>query len=261
MHQDHIVADKFTNAYTELQSNLAKIIDSQTVKDPRDPKMVSTTILRPTYHCLQCSAVLSIDERDNHCQTARHQFCMLPCKAISFPHLLTGTQLSRADLAASGAACVMISSMIPLLREFVWKKVYLRVGIFDSYIRVTQLTLIDGKKRKLSAIYPQGEEDKFVLPNSNALTCITGAPRGIFNLGQTCYMSVILQAMVHNPLMRNYFLSNRHDPAECPTENCIACAMTISFTDILATEKTDGHGPIDMLHRSWKHYPVSTVSV
>lgn len=117
----------------------------------------------------------------------------------------------------------------------------------------------DGRKRKLSAIYPQGEEDKFVLPNANTLSCQAGAPRGIFNLGQTCYMSVILQALIHNPLMRNFFLASRHDVAECSIENCIACALTTSFSDILATEKIDGHGPVELLYKSWRNHPVQYV--
>lgn len=71
-------------------------------------------------------------------------------------------------------------------------------------------------------------------------------------------MSVILQAMVHNPLMRNFFLASRHDTAECTGENCVACAMTVSFTDILATEKIDGHGPVELLYKSWKNHPVGS---
>ena len=115
---------------------------------------------------------------------------------------------------------------------------------------------LQNRKRKLGALNSSNEEDKFILPNSNSLSCQAGAPRGIWNLGQTCYLSVILQAMVHNPLMRNYFLSSRHDTAECTIDNCIVCALTASFTDILATEKVDGHGPVEMLNKSWKNNAV-----
>ena len=88
------------------------------------------------------------------------------------------------------------------------------------------------------------------------LSCQAGAPRGIFNLGQTCYMSVILQAMIHNPLMRNFFLACRHDTTDCANENCVACALTASFSDVLATEKIDGHGPVELLYKSWRNHPV-----
>ena len=61
--------------------------------------------------------------------------------------------------------------------------------------------------------------------------------------------------MIHNPLMRNYFLASRHDSSECQLENCTGCAMTTSFTDMLATEKIDGHGPVELLSKSWKNSP------
>jgi hypothetical protein len=48
-------------------------------------------------------------------------------------------------------------------------------------------------------------------------------------------------------------MSGQHDTAECSNDNCVACAMTGTFIDMLATEKLDGHGPIDMLFKSWKN--------
>ena len=159
-----------------------------------------------------------------------------------------------------------------LCDDFVYDPVFERIRVDQSlppnlagtdkfrgeYVKQLMASL-ETKKRKLGAVYPGSEEDKFVLPNSNQLSCQAGAPRGIWNLGQTCYLSVILQAMVHNPLMRNYFLSSRHDTAECTIDNCILCALTASFTDILATEKFDGHGPVEMLSKSWKNHPVGWV--
>ena len=115
----------------------------------------------------------------------------------------------------------------------------------------------DGKKRKLNLVSRSMEEEKLVLPNANHLSCQSGAPRGIFNLGQTCYLSVILQTLVHNPMMKNYFLASRHEPTECHLQHCTACAMTTSFVDICTTEKLDGHGPVDLLYKSWMNNPVS----
>ena len=79
----------------------------------------------------------------------------------------------------------------------------------------------------------------------------------MYNLGQTCYMSVILQAMIHNPFMPKHFLSSRHDTTECTEDLCIPCAMIGSFADVLATEKTEGHGPVELLFKTWKHNPVT----
>ncbi|KAJ2781603.1 hypothetical protein H4R18_002787 [Coemansia javaensis] len=39
--------------------------------------------------------------------------------------------------------------------------------------------------------------------------------RGLYNLGATCYLSVVLQALVHNPLLRGWMLSDGHHPSRC----------------------------------------------
>ncbi|KAJ1954040.1 Ubiquitin carboxyl-terminal hydrolase 22, partial [Dipsacomyces acuminosporus] len=39
--------------------------------------------------------------------------------------------------------------------------------------------------------------------------------RGLYNLGATCYLSVVLQALIHNPLMRGWMLSDGHHPSKC----------------------------------------------
>ena len=113
------------------------------------------------------------------------------------------------------------------------------------------------KKRKLSSFLA---DDRPALSEPHGLSCRSGAPRGLYNLGQSCYMSVILQAMVHNPFLRNYYLSNRHTISECIIENCIDCTLTASFADILATEKRDGYGPVELLYKSWKSHPVSVTA-
>ncbi|KAI4149025.1 MAG: hypothetical protein LQ340_004820 [Diploschistes diacapsis] len=213
MSQASQTAESLTNAYVNMQHTLSKPLETQTTKDNKDTKKIPMTTLRPTYMCLQCATISSLEDRDVH--TIESRSGCLWC--------------GRCD-------------------DFVYDPTFER-------IRVDQSGPANSRKRKPNAIYPTGEEDKFVLPNSNALSCQAGAPRGIYNMGQTCYLSVVLQAMIHNPMMRNYFLSSRHDSAECEVENCVACALTISFSDILATEKMDGHGPVDLLYRSWRHAP------
>ena len=69
------VSEKLTNAYVNLQSHLGKAAETQTTKDPKDPKKIPMTTLRPTYLCLQCSTISSLEDRDAHCQARKHQLC------------------------------------------------------------------------------------------------------------------------------------------------------------------------------------------
>ncbi|MCJ1372960.1 hypothetical protein MMC20_004186 [Loxospora ochrophaea] len=218
-------AEKFTTAYTTLQKLVAKPCDpvNQTTKDPKNPHMGAITCLRSTYHCLQCAHVGDLKGRDTHYETCLH--------ALSIE--------SRSGFLHC-AIC----------KDFIYDPTFERIRI-----EMNPSSSMNDKKRKLDVLYPQREEDELVSPNSNELSCMAGAPRGMYNLGQTCYMSVILQAMIHNPFMPKHFLSSRHDTTECTEDLCIPCAMIGSFADVLATEKTEGHGPVELLFKTWKHNP------
>jgi ubiquitin carboxyl-terminal hydrolase 22/27/51 len=40
--------------------------------------------------------------------------------------------------------------------------------------------------------------------------------RPLLNLSQTCFLSAILQALIHNPLLKAYFLADKHNRHACP---------------------------------------------
>jgi hypothetical protein len=70
-------------------------------------------------------------------------------------------------------------------------------------------------------------------------------------MGQTCFMSVILQTVVHNPFIRNFFLAEGHKTADCERESCVSCALDEMIVEFHSAEKTEGYGAVAMLMGSW----------
>ncbi|CAE6487435.1 unnamed protein product [Rhizoctonia solani] len=74
--------------------------------------------------------------------------------------------------------------------------------------------------------------------------------RGLVNMGNTCYLNVIVQTMVHNPLVRNYYMSDRHNHQLCETKDCMSCEMDQLFTKIYSSEPGP-FVPTSLLHCLW----------
>ncbi len=74
-----------------------------------------------------------------------------------------------------------------------------------------------------------------MFPSPPPKTCVylpmTGR-RGLLNLGQTCFLNAVLQCFAHNPLLRNFFLSDKHNWKLCKAKNCTCCEMDKFFTEV-----------------------------
>ncbi|CCH45581.1 Ubiquitin carboxyl-terminal hydrolase [Wickerhamomyces ciferrii] len=76
--------------------------------------------------------------------------------------------------------------------------------------------------------------------------------RGFVNMGSTCFMSSVLQTIIHNPIIRNYFMSEGHIDCLKGKNECITCCVDEIITDFFTSNKTSGFGPTSLLSAAWK---------
>ena len=70
-------------------------------------------------------------------------------------------------------------------------------------------------------------------------------------MGATCYMNVILQCLVHNPLLRNFYLGDGHQSGDWLYENGMSCAMDDMCQEFYAQETTTGYSASNILASFW----------
>ncbi|CAO3646302.1 unnamed protein product [Cunninghamella blakesleeana] len=95
---------------------------------------------------------------------------------------------------------------------------------------------------------PYQDEIDTIVYNSKLSSC--QGVRGLCNMGNTCFMNVILQSFLHNPLLKAYFLSDQHNPKLCLTKYCLCCEMDRLFAEIYSHQK-EPYGPCHFLQAMW----------
>jgi ubiquitin carboxyl-terminal hydrolase 22/27/51 len=149
----------------------------------------------------------------------------------------------------------------------------------DLVYEPSSIQTSNAKKRKLAQV--NDEDDSYLTANTSQRPCGREGVRGLFNLGETCYMNAVLQMMIHNPLLASYFLGMGHPVHLCPIskepekknesesedeegsddkpeqKSCVACGMTEVFSDATMPDQSQPTHAVNLLFASWKNIPVS----
>ena len=67
-------------------------------------------------------------------------------------------------------------------------------------------------------------------------------------------MSSILQSFIHNPIVRNHYLSDAHNANLCTKSNCIHCTINTVFSECIHRARSDpalAFGPTEFISTVW----------
>ncbi|EKM58343.1 uncharacterized protein PHACADRAFT_140190 [Phanerochaete carnosa HHB-10118-sp] len=136
--------------------------------------------------------------------------------------------------------------------------------VYDpTFTSVLSSTSVTASERLMSGNLAKSRKEPYKpwIPDSKDNAALEGAValpcqgrRGLLNLGQTCFLNAILQSFLANPLLRNFFLSDKHNEKLCSTKDCTSCEMDRLFTEVYSG-KGGPLGPISFLATTWKASP------
>ncbi|GEQ69759.1 hypothetical protein JCM33374_g3433 [Metschnikowia sp. JCM 33374] len=131
----------------------------------------------------------------------------------------------------------------------------------DELNQIRLSAVLPKRNASLSNIDTEGELEGYSRPSFQAASGL----KGIVNLGSTCFMSCILQTMLHNPLVRYHFFHNDQHFFNCDSQAhyahgdnqidefsaCVTCSIDSMFKEFFTSSMSDGYGITNLLTTAW----------
>lgn len=198
--------------------------------------------LQETTRCSNCSV-------PHHHSSSKRLYICLICRAVSCSsHLLSHARSNKGhdlavDVERSELYC---SSCVDQVYDPDFDGLLVSKQVLGSLsVAVKDVVVRSSKKRRLLA------DSQFLVDRREKWSYPLGL-RGLNNLGSTCFMNAVLQALVHAPPLRNFWLSGQHNRDLCPRRSmgllCLPCDLDVIFSAMFSGDRTP-YSPAHLLYR------------